>query len=230
MSLLSRSPLADLLFPNYCGGCARPGPLLCLNCHPRGELLQVPVPGVRCFAAARYEGALRRALLHYKERGRHDAAPALGHLLADAVQAAVTGIAGGFDELLLVPIPSARGASRRRGGDHVRRLAESAARSLTVTSDGVAPPVVGLLALNRRVRDAAGLTRDERAANLAGAMVVRAVADGASRVLLVDDIVTTGATVVEAARALRDGGWTVPGAATVAATRPKAGIDRQTSG
>ncbi|SOD73104.1 predicted amidophosphoribosyltransferase [Jatrophihabitans sp. GAS493] len=229
------SSLADLIFPNHCLGCAHPGPVLCLSCRPQGGLLQVATPGVRCIAAAPYEGPLRRALLHYKERGRHDAAPVLGELLARSVQATAGGTPGGLDRVLLVPVPSARGARRRRGGDHMARLAEIAAERLAAAGAGLRPvPVLDLLSLSRPVRDAAGLSRDERAENLAGAMTVDSRASleaggfgDADRVILVDDIVTTGATVTEAVRALRGGGWPVLAAATVAATRRKAGIDRE---
>jgi predicted amidophosphoribosyltransferase len=99
----------------------------------------------------------------------------------------------------------------------VLRLARHAARR-------TATPLVPALSLARRVRDSAGLHRDERAANLAGAM--RATGPlGSGRAVIVDDIVTTGATLHEAARALREAGWTILGGAAVAATPRRAGSD-----
>jgi predicted amidophosphoribosyltransferase len=71
------------------------------------------------------------------------------------------------------------------------------------------------------VRDSAGLDIAARAANLAGAMRADGPR-GSPRAVLVDDIVTTGATLLEAARALRAAGWTVPGAVVVAATARRA--------
>ncbi|WP_369688378.1 ComF family protein [Actinomadura macra] len=80
----------------------------------------------------------------------------------------------------------------------------------------------------RRVSDQAGLTVSERAANLAGALeaVPRAKVAG-RRVVLVDDVITTGATLAEAARALRAADAEVIGAATLAATQRRGAPTRQ---
>jgi predicted amidophosphoribosyltransferase len=93
------------------------------------------------------------------------------------------------------------------------RLARSAARDLGVEARR-------LLAPARAVADQAGLTTRERAANLAGAL--RATGVAGLPVVVVDDVMTTGATLVEAARALAAGGHPVAGAAVVAATRRRA--------
>jgi predicted amidophosphoribosyltransferase len=83
------------------------------------------------------------------------------------------------------------------------------------------PVVVPALAVRRSVRDQAGLDRAARSANLAGSVRLRRSAVGRLRgraVVLVDDVVTTGATLAEAARVLRASGLDVVGAAVVAAT------------
>jgi predicted amidophosphoribosyltransferase len=165
-------------------------------------------PGI--WAATRYEAAGRAALLAYKERGRRDLAGPLADLLAAAVRAALAGRAPP-GAVLLVPVPSARSVAAARGGDHVLRLARRAART---TGARVARDA---LALTRAVRDSAGLAAGERAANLAGAMTARPPPPGLAA-LLVDDIVTSGATLSEATRALCAAGWPVLGAAVVAAT------------
>ncbi|MFD0685302.1 ComF family protein [Actinomadura fibrosa] len=118
---------------------------------------------------------------------------------------------------MIVAIPSARKAVRRRGHDPLGAMAKVAVQRLR--EDGL--HIVGLDALRqrRRVADQAALTVDERAVNLAGALVVDPqVAMGGRSVLLVDDVITTGATLDEAARALRAAGADVLAAATVAAT------------
>jgi len=157
-------------------------------------------------AAGRYAGGLRVAVLHYKERGRHDLADPLAALLAGAAAGLIAPGTG----TVLVPVPSSRAAARRRGGDHVHRLARRAGRRLGV-------PVVPVLRLVRAVRDSAGLGAGERQANLSGAMAARPAVPGAAAVI-VDDIVTSGATLAESVRALRSSGWLVAGAATLAAT------------
>jgi predicted amidophosphoribosyltransferase len=203
--------LLDLVLPRHCLGCAEQGSALCPACRPDTPLL---TPG-GVWAAGEYEDGLRDALLAYKERGRRDLAGVLGTLLADAVRAA-----GPPPGVVLVPVPSSRRAVRDRGGDHVLRLARRTSRLTGI-------PVRRPLRLVRSVADSAGLGTQARAANLHRAMAASRPSrlGTAATVLLVDDIVTTGATFAEASRALRMSGWRVVAAAAVAATRRRDGAD-----
>lgn len=117
--------------------------------------------------------------------------------------------------LSLVPVPSARSAVAGRGHDPVRRIALAAAGWLR--RDGLAVRVRPALRQRRRVADQSGLTAGQRVANLTGALVVRpgALIAGDS-VVLVDDLLTTGASLAEAARAVRSSGGLPVGAAVVA--------------
>jgi len=198
--------LVDLLLPGSCGGCGVPGPGWCAACAARvAPSWPVVRGGPPVRAVGRHAGPLRAALLAYKERGRAELGRPLGALLADAVAAAGPDVRGAC----LVPVPSSRRAVRERGGDHVLRLTRVVARRTGL-------PIVPALAPTREVRDSAGLGREARAANLAGAFAA-AVATG-RRAVLVDDIVTTGATLREAGRALRRAGWVGATAVVIAAT------------
>jgi predicted amidophosphoribosyltransferase len=161
----------------------------------------------RVAAAGDYRDGLRAALLAYKERNRRGLAVPLGGLLARAVR----DLGPPPGPYVVVAVPSVRAAARVRGGDHIIRLAD-------VVSGLLGVPLLHALSFRRSVRDSAGLDSENRSTNLSGAMCARAP-DGDDRVVvLLDDIVTTGATLHEAARALTQAGWDVAGAAVVAAT------------
>jgi predicted amidophosphoribosyltransferase len=196
--------LADLILPRRCAGCGAVGEVLCRRCIPGQPPFALPGFGVPVLAAARYERCWRAAVLAYKERGRYELTRSFGALLAETAAGLMRPGA------TLVPVPSAPAAARRRGGDHVRRLARRAAAPLGVS-------MVPALFLTRIVQDSAGLGVAQRHANLAEAMAAHAPPAGAAAVL-VDDIVTTGATLHEAMRALHVAGWPVLGGLALAVT------------
>jgi predicted amidophosphoribosyltransferase len=210
--------LADLVLPRACAGCRAPGPELCAAC--RLALSGPPRPRPRAgvdvpvWSSATYEGPVRAAVVAYKDDGRRGLARPFGRVLARTVEAAVpTG------PVVLVPAPSRAATVRRRGDDVVRRAARLAARELR--RRGRAVSVRPVLRLARRVTDQSGLSERERAGNLAEAHrtrpgAARALTGGA--VVLVDDVVTTGATLAEASRALAAVGQPPTAAVTVAAT------------
>ncbi len=203
--------LLDLVLPSACACCDLPGADLCPDCTADLAAAPVarPLPGLLAVCAGPYADPARSALLAHKERGRLRLARPLGGALAAAVTALhpPSGV-------VLVPVPSTRSAVRARGHDHALRLARAAAASLGAT--GVPATVRPLLVHVRRTRDQAGLSAAERAENLEGALACRRPPSGV--LVVVDDVLTTGATVLEAARALRAAGGDLLGAAAVAGT------------
>ncbi|PJE94604.1 phosphoribosyltransferase [Streptomyces carminius] len=229
--------LAGLVLPADCAGCGLPRTGLCGRCAgllhgARAAVRRVrphpPPPGLPAvYAALPYADEARAVLLAHKERGALRLAAPLGSVLAASVRAAADAAAAAgrpgppvtdAEPLLLVPVPSARRAVAARGHDPVRRIALAAAGELR--RGGRPARVLAVLRQRRSVADQAGLTARQRAANLAGALEVPA---GAGRlaaegpVVVVDDLVTTGASLAEAARALSAAGGRVVGAAVVAA-------------
>lgn len=183
-------------------------------------------------AAGRYAGAVRPAVVAFKERGRSELAEPLGRALALAVAAVLSGLAELDRPVRLVPVPSTAAALRARGRDHVRELVAVAVAELR--SAGLPVAEARLLRRRGRVRDSAHLSVAQRRSNLAGSFARRRAEVPSGAVLvLVDDVVTSGATLCEAAAALGPGGPGRPPvlAAVVAATprgnRPNlAGSDR----
>lgn len=180
--------------------------------------------GVPVVARARYEGVVRAALLAHKDDGRLGLVRPLGDALASAFADLPTApsssgplVAGSGGPLLLVPVPSTRAAVRTRGHDHALRLARRAARRLR--SNGVDTRAVSLLTARRFVVDQVGLDVRQRHANRSGAFAPRRSADRWRGVeaVVVDDIVTTGASLRAAAQQLRTAGIVVRGAVVVAA-------------
>jgi predicted amidophosphoribosyltransferase len=224
--------LLDLVLPLECAGCAgASGPTgVCAGCAARltgaGARPTRPEPAPDglppCLTAADYDGAARELILSFKERGRRGLAGPLGGALAAAVDAGLAR-AGDPRLVVLLPVPSTAAAARTRHGDHMRLLAGRAARRLRAGGRRVAL-AAPLRALPRA--DSAHLDRHARAAAAAQAFAVRArpvaalraVTRGGATIVLVDDVITTGATLAAAARRLAEHGVKIDFAATVAAT------------
>jgi predicted amidophosphoribosyltransferase len=172
----------------------------------------------RTFAVAEYSGTVKAALLAHKEDGLLSLARPLGRALALSVFAALarelrtsTG-----EPVALVPVPSRRQVTRARGYDPL--LAMTRAARTALRRAGLTAYVSPVLRVVRDVADQSGLDAPARAANLSGAFAAREVRTG-RLIVVVDDIITTGATALEATRALTAAGVPVTGVAVVAATR-----------
>ncbi len=222
--------LVDLVLPASCPGCGAESVPLCRDCSapldaPALRAVPRPCPHVLSdvapWAVADYAGAVRAMIVASKEDGRHDLSRPLAAALARSVIA--SGALAHGRALVLVPVPSSRAAVRARGEDPLRRVASAAARILR--REAAVVRVGSWLRPVRRTRDQAGLSAIERAANLDGAFRVprRALRAFARHptfaVVVVDDVVTTGATLAEAVRALRASSVPVAATAVIAATR-----------
>jgi predicted amidophosphoribosyltransferase len=214
----------DLLLGAKCHGCGQPWWGICPHCRQqlasRCPFFTTPIPCPTGFpvtvTSSTYDPILRRVISAHKERQ----AFALTRVLAERLALSVHGLLANkvyttrpSSAIVLVPIPSGASTVRRRGFDATAAMARLAARRLRIRY-----PVTVRSALTqaRRVADQAGLGATARQENLAGAFRLRKPISALA--VIVDDLVTTGSSLTEAARALRAAGIIVLGAATVAAT------------
>jgi len=163
------------------------------------------------FALGRYAGARRRAIVALKDRGRTDLLAPLARSLGLGLHRLL--LWGLLDvPVTVVPAPTRGWAARQRGGDPVTRIATLA----TVDNPDVA--VVAALRMRALARDSAGLNSAARERNIAGRVLrTRRRLPVGVEVLLVDDVITTGATARESVRILQGAGARVSAVLALAA-------------
>lgn len=224
------SAALDLAFPAACAGCGCEGEPLCATCRPAldarlalragtpiGLPADLPAPLLQLEWCAPFAGPVRAALHELKYAGERRLAQPLGEAVARRWDRA------GQGATVIVPVPVHAERERQRGYDQAALIAEVAARSLGL-------PCVRALERARATVAQFELGRDERSANVSGAFRVRvgaragdatgAAARVAGRwILLVDDVVTTGATLAACAVALEEAGAFAVSAIAVARER-----------
>ena len=219
------SAALDLAFPAACAGCGREGAPLCEGCLPAldarltlpagtpiGLPADLPAPLLQLEWCAPFAGPVRAALHDLKYRGERRLAEPLGAAVARRWQRA------GAGAQVVVPVPVHADRERTRGYDQAVLIAASAAVRLGL-------PLAHALERGRATVAQFDLGRGERAANVAGAFRLRAADPRAAPavagrwVLLVDDVVTTGATLAACATALEGAGARAVSAIAVARER-----------
>lgn len=234
--------LVDYLLPGLCVVCAEPPANLCDQCardllHPHPVWRGQQFEGL---ALADFNSTSASVLRAIKERGQTALIQPLiraasGHLanfaagLAAQQRASEDAIEFARDatsKLYLVPVPSTPHGMRKRGFVPAQLWARHIARTLESAGYG-SIKVVHALEFGKNVADQRGLTFDERHENLRGSMILRASAlQLEGRALLIDDVVTTGATIAEAARALGASSLECVGFLTFAETLLKTDISK----
>lgn len=208
--------LSELLFPSRCISCSALGLSLCSQCR-RGwnphiyttHLESGKREQLRVTSSVLYSPIAQKVILGAKE----DHLAMADELVSGAITHSLENILRVQKVDCLIPIPSRKSATRLRGREFIAEMAKPASGKFNI-------PLQGALTHSRRVRDQSGLDIHQRWNNLQGAFVVEKVDGLYGNAVLVDDLVTTGATLIEAARALRYAGIQVIGAVTAALAQP----------
>jgi ComF family protein len=214
--------LLDLLLPPRCPGCGSEGEVLCEACRrpllrrleepagaPLGMPVSMPAGLVQVEWCATYSGPVREAIHALKYGGERRLVEPLGRALADRWARA----GAGGELVIWVPVHPTR--RRERGFDQAEELARDMARRLGL-------PVRPSLERRRRTAAQHALSQAERADNIGGVFVARSEARAeleGTWVILVDDVLTTGATLAGCASALLEAGVAAVAGLTVARDR-----------
>ena len=206
--------LLNLVLPTPCCGCSKLGDVLCLKC--RGTLIGAPRKAQRAeligWAFCDFDDQVSRIMHAFKEGGQTRVAATLASKMTPLLEN-FNPLVAGYPNLKLVSVPSRPSSFIKRGFVPARVLAKQISRQSGLGS-------INALSFQRLVQDQAGLGLEARKTNLVDSMVAKFSLAG-SKVLIIDDIVTTGATMLEAGRALKKAGAEVVGFLAFAETMLK---------
>lgn len=204
--------MIDLLAPRFCAGCGVHGEVLCPSCRKVFSEIQyrrAPAGLISCgviYSCAMYEGEVRHTILQWKDHGDRE----VGHLLARFMCGLVERVLPDVCDMpvALVPVPSSRESVHRRGRVHLREITEPLVRSLR-RRDVRAQSIAAITMSGHQKKSVAQSHAHQRAQRSHSAFQLsssaRRLADFPV-VILVDDICTTGSTLLSCARLLTEAG------------------------
>ena len=192
------SELTHLVFPTRCYGCNALGVSICSQCRREWipHYYKSGSSPLSVHSAVVYSPTASRIILAAKENGLQGA----DDLLIDAIIHVLNKVQLDKSFIRLVPVPSSKQSQRRRGRSFIVDLTDTISEKT-----GIA--INDCLQLSRRVSDQSGLTRVQRITNMHGAFSLKPGAILRGDAIVIDDVVTTGATLREAARALNSQGF-----------------------
>ena len=190
--------LAQLIFPTRCYGCNRLGIAICTDCRREWipHYYKTHIDSMNVHSALLYTPTASKIIMAAKENSLKGADQLLTSAIIHVLQKAKLN----SHYYQLVPIPSSKTSQRRRGRSFIVDLCKEISSQTGFSMNDC-------LDLSRRVSDQSGLSRIERLSNMKGAFVLKSDAIVRGDLILIDDVVTTGATLREAARALNSQGF-----------------------
>lgn len=199
------TPIKELLFPVHCFGCNALGIAICSKCRKfwNPHFYIQNLENLTVYSSIKYSPIARSILLSAKENSLKIADELIIEALLNCLRRLPTQV---LRNSVLLPIPGSKRAIRKRGRDFIFEMTKEVA-----LRSGI-PSITGMN-IDRRLLDQSGLSARDRKRNIDGAFNYSGGAIN-GEILLVDDLVTTGSTLLEAKRALNSMGYGVNRAIT----------------
>jgi predicted amidophosphoribosyltransferase len=208
--------LKDLLFPRFCISCEKYGDYICLRCEAAwlAKPRKTKVEGIDHYFIENYNEYSSRVILAAKEIGNKLAVDLLANSIARSIKFAV--LENEFKgQINLVSIPSQKNVIRNRGRDHISDLTLQVI--IRLSRMGFKAKYFPILSVAKKSKDQSTLNSQERFKNMQNAFIVNNSLNSQDGIFLVDDLITTGASIREGVRAMGEAKITVNGIITACA-------------
>ena len=214
--LKSIHSLKELIYPNICLCCGKTGVKICHNCsnYWLANPNKSKVENNCLFFVTTYDETTSPIILAAKESGNREAVKLIAGSITNSISFAILNL-GIAQPINLVTIPSQLSAIRRRGRDHIKDLVQEVITQLHKQNiDAIYLPILKPI---KKIKDQSDLNGLQRKENMSHAFIVKTSPISQSAVIVIDDLVTTGASILEGVRALGEAKITVDAVVTACA-------------
>jgi predicted amidophosphoribosyltransferase len=213
--LKSIHSLKELIYPNICLCCGKTGVTICHNCSNYWQANPNKSKVENClFFVTTYDETTSPIILAAKESGNREAVKLIAGSITNSISFAILNL-GIAQPINLVTIPSQLSAIRRRGRDHINDLVQEVITQLHKQNiDAIYLPILKPI---KKIKDQSDLNGLQRKENMSHAFIVKTSPISQSAVIVIDDLVTTGASILEGVRALGEAKITVDAVVTACA-------------
>ncbi len=214
--LKSIHSLKELIYPSICLCCGKTGVKICHNCSKYwlANPNKSKVESNCLFFVTTYDETTSPIILAAKESGNREAIKLIARSIASSISFAILNL-GIAQPINLVTIPSQLSAIRRRGRDHIKDLVQEVITQLH--NQNIDANYLPILKPIKKIKDQSDLNGLQRKENMSQAFIVKSSPISQSAVILIDDLVTTGASIHEGVRALSEAKITVDAVVTACA-------------
>jgi len=214
--LKSIHSLKELIYPNICLCCGKTGVKICHNCSKYwlANPNKSKVENNCLFFVTTYDETTSPIILAAKESGNRESVKLIARSITNSISFAILNL-GIAQPINLVSIPSQLSAIRRRGRDHIKDLVQEVITQLN--KQNIDAAYLPILKPIKKIKDQSDLNGLQRKENMSHAFIVKTSPISQSAVIVIDDLVTTGASILEGVRALSEAKITVDAVVTACA-------------